>query len=173
MWHKITVEQYQQVYELSKAGLDDVDKLLQVIGILYNLTEAQVNDLPVKVYHRLIEDIQQTFTSFPGSGPHKAKIKAGGKTYQLSYQVEKMRYGQWVEVQHFLEQGIIEHLHLIAASIASPVRFGCIKGKNDSKTHDKRADDFLQANFKDLYNSVVFFCSASKGLRNLIQASLT
>jgi hypothetical protein len=164
MWHKITVEQYQQIYQVHQEEIEDIDKMIRIIGILYDMSESQVNDLPVPQFHKLTAEITQTFKEPLGEGVASKRIKAVGRTYQICYKPGKLRYGQWVELMHFMKGGIIPNLHLLAASVANPVRFGIVR-PNKSETHGKRAEDFLQANFLETYNSVVFFYQCLIGLK--------
>jgi hypothetical protein len=157
MWHKITVEQYQQIARVQAEPLEDMDKLIAVIGIIYDKTESQVNDLPVPLFHRLTAEVNELFskglqTNIPGK-----YIKANGHKYRMIYKAAKITYGQWTEIMHFLNGDLIQNLHLLAASIAGPVKYG-ITHKNNSDQHEAVATDFLQANFAQTYNAVVFFC---------------
>lgn len=158
MWHKITVEQYQQIYQVYKEPIEEIDKIIHIISILYNKSEHEVNNLPVTTFHKLTAEINQTFSPELKTTIAYKYIKANGHRYKLSYEVGNLRFGQWAELQHFLKGNLIENLHKLAASIAAPMRFGIIAGKNDSEQHEKVANDFLQANFLKTYSSVVFFC---------------
>lgn len=155
MWHRITVEQYQQIALIQANRMEEVDKLVQIVCILYNMTESQVNDLPLTRYQELVRKAGETFSNVPEVKAART-IKTGKRRYFMQYDCQKLRYGQWVELQHFLKGDFIQNLHLIAASIAQPVRFG-VRGKNKSEQHEQRANDFLQANYRDLYASMVFF----------------
>lgn len=169
MWQSITVEQYQQIHAVQKEKGDDGEKLLQIICILNNLTDEEAQDLPIKTYHNLTATALQLFERKPEEKYHK-RIRIGRKVYKMAASPNKLRYGQYIEVQHFLKGGIIENLHFLAASIASPVRFG-FAFKNDSSRHEIVANEFLQANFLKTYESILFFCAAlhqfNKGYKSL------
>jgi hypothetical protein len=173
MWNKITVEQYQAIHAINNEDGDDIDKLLRIVSILYNKTEKEVNDLPVTTFHKITAEIAALFSAGLPERKTRKRLRIGGRRYMMQYNVGKISYGQWCEIQHFLKGDLIENLHLLAASIAAPMKWGLLTGKNDSRNHEKVSTDFLQANFLDTYSSVVFFCASLTGLKNPIPDSST
>jgi hypothetical protein len=166
-WRDITVEQYQLINGINNEKIrrdqskedNDLEKMIRIIALLFNKTETEVNNLPVDHFHRLTAHITNLFT-YDFKGKERHTIIANGKRYAFDYEIGQMRHAQYVEAMSFLKDGkIIENLHLIAASITCPMTWYFKRGVNDSSTHAERANDFLQANFQDTYNSVVFFCA--------------
>lgn len=156
MWDKIIVEQYQQITAINKQEMAEDEKIVQVIQILFNLTEAQVNDLPLSTFQQYATQAGIAFQTLR-PGQWKKTIKANGKRYRLQYDPATLRFGQYIELQHFLKGGLVENLHLLAASIARPVQFRFFTMPNRSEQHAQVADDFLTANFLDLFSCLVFF----------------
>lgn len=157
-WDKITVEQYQLIHSVVHQDLDDVDKSIRIIGVVYNLTEDQISKLPYDLFLKRVDEVVKLF-SIPKQGRAKRSIVANGKRYAFDYNIGKQRFAQYMESQHFLKSGLVENLHLIMASIARPVTFRIFKGKNKSEDHEQVAADLQKANFLELYHSAVFFCS--------------
>lgn len=158
-WKNITVEQYQLIHSVIKQNINEIDKTIRIIGIIYNLTEDQIYKLPYDTFLKYTDEVTHLFTIPKGEERAKRSVVAGGKRYAFDYNIGKHRFAQYIEAQHFLQGGIVENLHLIAASITRPVYCRVIRGKNDSAKHEERANDFLKANFLEVYYSVVFFCS--------------
>lgn len=159
MWRKISVEQYQQIQKINASPLEDMDKTIQIIMVLFDLSEQGVDELPVKKFQDLTLQLAQTFSAPLKQAIPKKSIRAGKTKYRLQYEARKITYGQWTDVHHFSEGNIIENLHHLAAIIAKPA--GLFKSK---ASHEKIAEDFLHANFMDTYNAVVFFCLTSCAL---------
>lgn len=156
MWKRITVEQYQQLDAINGQDLDDLDKVIAMVSVVFNKPEEDVLELYPKQFNALAVQIGTMFTAIPNRAA-KRIIQANGKRYAIDYNIGQYRLAQYVEAQHFLKAGLIPNLHLIAASLSSPYTI-FRKGKNDSENHAEIAENFKQANFLDTYTAVVFFC---------------
>jgi hypothetical protein len=162
MWDQITVEQYQQVQRLNKEPLEDLDKMVRIIQILFGLSENQVNDLPVPRFNEMVAKVTETFSSGLKAGIPPKSIRVGRRRYRMLYAAKKLTYGQWTDLQHFLNGDTIENLHYVAAVIATRKRL--FKAKPNFQAV---ANDFLNANFLKTYNAVVFFCLTMTGLKKV------
>lgn len=168
-WNEVTVEQYQKITAIQAATAApgqspedlEIEKTIRIISTLYKIPEEQVSQLPVDKFHRYVVDLNNLFLSTK-EGEHKKMIRANGKRYAFTYNIGEFRMAQYVEAQEFLKRGLIENLHLIAASISQPVTWYFKTKPNDSLNHEKVSEDFKKAPFMDVYNSVVFFCDVLK-----------
>lgn len=157
MWHRLTVAQFQKIHALQEQDIDPVDKVLQAVAIAFNLSDEEANALPVGKFNKYAKQVGECLTTPDFARRARRFIRAGGHQYRLTYNTDKLPFGQYIECQHFIGGGIVENLHLIAASISGQRRLW-LWGVESS--HDERAEDFKSANFRDVYCSVVFFCSA-------------
>jgi hypothetical protein len=149
MWSKVSVEQYQSIHLIVKEQSDDVEKIVRVISVLYGLTDQEANRLPLGVFKERAAEACKMFDKPLTGRPHK---RIGLRF--IDYNVPQIRFGQYVELQHFLKGGVIENLHFIAASITDP-----IIGKNNSKDHDRIAEGFKSKPSLPVYASVCKFLS--------------
>jgi hypothetical protein len=157
-WEKITVAQYQNIYQISKADIDNDERASKYLSILLNKTEKEVLDLPLPVYNKHCSDLAKSFTEeIPGEPQRYIRTD---RLYRVNYEISTMRAAQYAEVKTFLQGGVIENLHLIMASVVDPVIDYVIwrkPVKNDSINHTERANNLLQAKFIDCYHTAVFF----------------
>jgi hypothetical protein len=158
-WNNISVWQYQNIVKtLANKDEDDIDKSFKLIGIVYNMTENQVDSLTQAEYKAKLKECD-FLNSMPEGKPVKV-IKVNGKRYRLIYDVTRMPFGRYVESKAFVGD-IYGNLHKLGATMVIPQKrnwFGLwVDDKYDASKHEDYADDILQANFQDVYFSLVFF----------------
>ena len=158
-WNNISVWQYQNIVKtLANKQEDEIEKSFKLIGIVYNMTENQVDSLTQAEYKALLKECD-FLNSMPEGKPVKV-IKVNGKRYRLIYDVTRMPFGRYVESKAFVGD-IYGNLHKLGATMVMPQKRNWlglwIDDKYDASKHEDYADDILQANFQDVYFSLVFF----------------
>lgn len=170
-WESITVQQFQDIYKLSlNTNADEMTKVERVIGILFDKTEQQVENLSMSEFK---DYANQCAFIMSGDIPGKPikKLKANGKKFYINYDPKTLRHRQYVEMLHFGKKPM-ENMHLIMASVVQPVNWFGVRGKNDADNHDEIANDLLNARVIDVYHSCLFFCKLYINLINNIKAYL-
>jgi len=173
MWDKINVWQYQQIYNVIKTkdkNDTDLDTDVKLIAIVNNMTEMQIDSLPLNKYAELKETI--SFLNEPINGKAVKYIPISkNKRYKINYDVSKMPFARYIESKVFSED-LYGNLHKLAATMIIPQersRFGFWVSKPyDASNHKDYADDMLEARFVDVYHSLVFFYQV---YRNWIEIS--
>ena len=173
MWDKINVWQYQQIYNVinTKDNNDtDLDTDVKLIAIVNNMTEMQIDSLPLDKYAELKQTI--LFLNEPINGKAVKYITISkGKRYKVNYDVSKMPFARYIESKVFSED-LYGNLHKLAATMVIPQernRFGFWVSKPyDASNHKDYADDMLEAKFTDVFHSLVFFYQV---YRNWIEVS--
>lgn len=144
-WSKISVEMYQHINDINESDMEDDDKLLMTLCALTGKTERQLDMLGKSKWGmvrfvRLVAVLKKRLAVLTKVGKPVDKL---GK-YRFNYDIERMKFSQYIEIQHFMKQGQIESLHLVAASMC----------ENEEVTHPQRARDFLQLPFLPVLWSV-------------------
>ena len=172
MWQKISVWQYQQIYNVlnSKDKNDtDLDINVRLVAIVNNLTEMQVDSLPLNEYAELSKSI--TFLNEPINGkPVKFIRTSNSKRYRINYDVSKMPFARYIESKVFSED-LYGNLHKLAATMVIPQKKKLgfwVDLPYDASSHQEYANDMLEAKFVDVYHSLVFFYQV---YRNWIEVS--
>jgi hypothetical protein len=158
-WNNISVWQYQNIVKtLANKQDDEIEKSFKLIGIVYNMTENQVDSLTQAEYKAKLKECD-FLNSMPEGKPVKV-IKVNGKRYRLIYDVTRMPFGRYVESKAFVGD-IYGNLHKLGATMVMPQKRNWlglwVDDKYDAAKHEDYADDILQANFQDVYFSLVFF----------------
>lgn len=156
-WTTIKLYQFQQIAKI-KAGADDTvaDVNSKVIAVLMNMTERQVDAMPMKWFIAKSKELDFLDEPIPVVKP-KQLIRVNGKRYRFTYDVQRMRFARYIESKEF-SKDFIGNMHKAAASMVEPMhKYLPIRLKYDSTKHQDYAADLQQARFIDVYNSVVFF----------------
>ena len=158
-WNNISVWQYQNIVKtLANKQEDEIEKSFKLIGIVYNMTENQVDSLTQAEYKAKLKECD-FLNSMPEGKPVNI-IKVNGKRYRPIYDVTKMPFGRYVESKAFVGD-IYGNLHKLGATMVMPQKRNWIglwvDDKYDAGKHEEYAEDMLQANFQDVYFSLVFF----------------
>lgn len=155
-WQTITLQQFQAIHALSKRDdMDELDRVSQVICILYDKTEAQVDDMSLAEYNKLATECKVYLTDKIPGKPVKS-FRVGTRRYAINYKPTTLKHRQYVEILSFSEKPV-ENMHNIMASLVQPIRWG-VKRPNEAIDHSKIADDMLNAPLLAVYHSCVFFC---------------
>jgi hypothetical protein len=172
MWEKINVWQYQQIYNLYNSKdkyTTDLEVDSKLVSIVNDITEAQVDSLPLSEFNKLKESIK--FLTEPIVGKPVKYIKISkSKRYKINYDVSKMPFARYIESKVFSED-LYGNLHKLAATMVIPQkkRYGFwVTEKYDASKHEQYSDDMLTARFIDVYHSLVFFYQV---YRNWIEVS--
>lgn len=158
-WNNISVWQYQNIVKtLANKEADEIDKSFKLIGIVYNMTENQVDSLTQAEYKAKLKECD-FLNTMPEGNPVQI-IKVNGKRYRPIYDVTKMPFGRYVESKAFVGD-IYGNLHKLGATMVMPQKRNWlglwVDDKYDAGKHEEYAEDMLQANFQDVYFSLVFF----------------
>lgn len=158
-WNNISVWQYQNIVKtLANKQDDEIEKSFKLIGIVYNMTENQVDSLTQAEYKAKLKECD-FLNSLPEGKPVKI-IKVNGRRYRPIYDINKMPFGRYVESKAFVGD-IYGNLHKLGATMVMPQKKNWlglwVDDKYDASNHEDYAEDILQANFQDVYFSLVFF----------------
>ena len=160
-WNELTVWQYQQIYPIvTKPEKDwtNLDVESKLVGIIYNLTDTQVDSLSISQFNNLRGTLD--FLDHKIEGKPVKYTEVNGKRYRFIYDVQQMKAARYIESKVF-STDLINNLHKLAASMVMPQRktwYGkWVDDKYDAAKHSEYAADIQASNFVHIYHSVVFF----------------
>ena len=144
--------------------MHEFDKEINVCACLSNQTPYDIENLDFGDYTQLKRKINWVYNT-----PPKAAPVNHWNRYQFIYDIRKINTGRYISLQSFLQVGIVENLHNLAAVIIKP-RWG----KYDPTLHEKYAEDIGNAPFIAVYSSLLFFCALfSEFIRHSLPADMT
>ena len=160
-WNELTVWQYQQIYPIvTKPEKDwtNLDVESKLVGIIYNLTDTQVDSLSISQFNNLRGTLD--FLDDKIEGKPVKYTEVNGKRYRFIYDVQQMKAARYIESKVF-STDLINNLHKLAASMVVPQKktwYGrWVDDKYDAAKHSEYAADIQASNFVHIYHSVVFF----------------
>ena len=133
MWDKITLYKFQQVEAINSKEMDELDKMLFTICMVFDYTEYQLDNLPLKKESKLTNKITKIFSS-----DFKEKIYKRIGWYFIDADVSKLTFGQYIEVAFFLSNGPLLNAHYVMASISHT-----LFNKNNADKHREKSQYFL------------------------------
>lgn len=159
-WKDINVFQYQQIMDLygNAKDMTELDIAYKVTGIVMDLTENQIDSLPLDQLKPLLEQVAFVHEQ-PKPQPEKY-IKVNGKRYRCIYDVRKMPCARYIETKYF-DQDRISNLHKLAAGMVIPQKRNWlgmwVDDVYDAGKHSEYSEDMLAAPITSVLGSVVFF----------------
>ena len=149
-WNKITLFKFQQADRINSSDKSEVDKLLFTTCIVFDKTEYQLDNMPVKKVNKLVTKVSEIFQSEFNPQP----CKRIGK-FKMNYHPSTLTFGQYIEISFFIE-GRIGTAHYAIASIVS----------KDAETHRQRADYFLHQPVTKIVGSLNLFTEKFQSFNN-------
>lgn len=142
-WSNISLAKFQQIKEVNKQDISDIDKVLFSVCIIYDITEFELDNTAPKKVLRMSEIVSKVFES-----PFNPKAKRKIGRYFISYHISKMTFGQYVELAFFLQEPE-KHAHYIMATVSKKWLRG-----HSAKDHRKKANYFLTHPVTDIMGGV-------------------
>jgi hypothetical protein len=158
-WQDINLFQYQRLLPILQES-ENIEQYSKIIGVLYNMTDNDVNSLSVDEYLTLKARVNLLLNTDIKGNPVKY-IKLKGRRYKCIYDIKNLPAARYIESKVFSDD-FIGNLHKIAATMVMPMKktiFGWKVQKYDASKHEVYAQDMLEARFVDVYHSSVFFLS--------------
>lgn len=161
---KLTIEKFQELYQISSMEMDDLDKSILLVQVLTGKSKDEVEALPLAKFNKLCLKITNAFEGLNkkmNADKPKQIVKVNGNWYFLNYEITKkpMTAGRYVETATF-SSDIIGNLHKIMATMANPMEWtwkGLRLKKYDALDHERISNDMLQMDFSVAYHSALFF----------------
>jgi hypothetical protein len=175
-WNELTVWQYQQIYPIVTKPEKDwttLDVESKLVGIIFNLTDTQVDSLSVKQFNNLKATLD--FLDDKIEGKPVKYTEVNGKRYKFIYDVQQIKAARYIETKVF-STDLVGNLHKLAASMVMPQRktwWGkWVDDTYDAAKHSEYAEDLQGANFMHVYQSIVFFYQVYRNWIEVSQAYL-
>ena len=165
-WNNLTLWQYQQLMPtITNPDKDwtELDAEVKRLCIVTGLTEHQIDSLSLTALNELRKELE--FLDEPIEGKPVNYIEINKRRYRINYDIKNMPSARYIESKVF-SKDTLPNLHKIAASMVIPQKrnwYGkWIDQDYDASKHEEYAADMQEANFIDIYHSLVFFYQVYK-----------
>jgi hypothetical protein len=165
-WNNLTLWQYQQLMPtITNPDKDwtELDIEVKQLCIVTGLTEYQIDSLSLTALQELRKELN--FLNEEIEGKPINYIEVNKRRYRINYDIKNMPSARYIESKVF-SKDTLPNLHKIAASMVIPQKrnwYGkWIDQDYDASKHEEYAADMQEANFVDIYHSLVFFYQVYK-----------
>ena len=172
MWNKISVKQYQQIFQIINEeddGTQGLTKDMKILGVIHNMTLEELDGFSVTDINEMRKGLK-----FLEEQPKPVKVKmvkVNGKYYRFQPNIKHLPFARYIEAKAFSE-GIIENMHKIAATMFMPQKrtwYGLlVDDKYNASKHEQYANDLANANYAEVFFCFVYFYQV---YRNWIEVS--
>ena len=175
--NKITVDQFQRIVSIEANSIYTTsDKKIGVIAVLDGIPIEQVKKLTIAEVNKRYGEINAASKALPTLAA-KRFAHIGRKWYRFEWFIDEISAGQLVELYSYdmtSEQGVIDNLHLILATLSRECRVWKWWPKAyDGKGHKQRAEVMTQMKMGDVWGYAAFFLQLSEPLLTIMRRSLT
>lgn len=165
-WSDVTVGQYQQLAEIGKMELSDLEATQETIAVLFGLTINQVRQLKPLKMAKYVE--QLGFLKTEIIPRRRTVLYCKGYFYGVDYTFTDFQTSKYIESKYFM-QDFVGNIHNLLAVYTHQLKYGIIKKKPKISDFEKDAERLKAANIEEAMGVLVFFYPASNNLMKIIQ----
>ena len=165
-WKDVTVGQYQQLAEIGKMGLDDIEATQETIAILFGLTINEVRKLKPIQIAKYVE--QMDFLKTEIIPRRRTILYCKGYFAGVDYTFTDFQTSKYIESKYFM-QDFVGNIHNLLAVYTHELKYGLIKKKPKVSDFEKDAERLKAANIEEAMGVLVFFYPTFDNLMKIIQ----
>jgi hypothetical protein len=165
-WKDVTVGQYQQLAEIGKMGLDDIEATQETISVLFGLTINEVRKLKAIQIAKYVE--QMDFLKTEIIPRRRTILYCKGYFAGVDYTFTDFQTSKYIESKYFM-QDFVGNMHNLLAVYTHELKFGLIKKKPKVSEFEKDAERLKAANIEEAMGVLVFFYPTFDNLMKIIR----
>jgi hypothetical protein len=165
-WSDVTVGQYQQLAEIGKMGLDDIEATHETISVLFGLTINEVRKLKAIKIAKYVE--QMDFLKTEIIPRRRTILYCKGYFAGVDYSFVDFQTSKYIESKYFM-QDFVGNIHNLLAVYTHELKYGLIKKKAKVSNFEKDAERLKAANIEEAMGVLVFFYPTFDNLMKIIQ----
>jgi hypothetical protein len=165
-WSDVTVGQYQQLAEIGKMGLDDIEATHETISVLFGLTINEVRKLKAIQIAKYVE--QMDFLKTEIIPRRRTILYCKGYFAGVDYTFTDFQTSKYIESKYFM-QDFVANIHNLLAVYTHELKYGLIKKKPKVSDFEKDAERLKAANIEEAMGVLVFFYPTFDNLMKIIR----
>ena len=108
-WHSINIEQWYQIYQITKANISEIDRAAELLKVV--MCDPNADDVPIAVFAERLK-----FLDFLKDEMPKDKLKKeynfGGRIFELRAAPEKITAAQYIDYKNYAKEEEDEQLKI-------------------------------------------------------------
>jgi hypothetical protein len=165
-WSDVTVGQYQQLAEIGKMGLDDIEATQETISVLFGLTINEVRKLKAIQIAKYVE--QMDFLKTEIIPRRRSILYCKGYFAGVDYTFTDFQTSKYIESKYFM-QDFVSNIHNLLAVYTHELKYGLIKKKAKVSDFEKDAERLKAANIEEAMGVLLFFYPVYENLMKIMQ----
>jgi len=165
-WSDVTLGQYQQLAEIGKMGLDDIEATQETISVLFGLTINEVRKLKAVKIAKYVEQLD--FLKSEIVPRRRTILYCKGYFYGVDYSFTDFPTSKYIESKYFM-QDYVSNLHNLLAVYTHELKYGIIKKKPKVSDFEKDAERLKAANIEEAMGVLLFFYPVYENLMKIMQ----
>jgi hypothetical protein len=165
-WSDVTVGQYQQLAEIGKMGLDDIEATQETISVLFGLTINEVRKLKAIQIAKYVEQLD--FLKKEIIPRRRTILYCKGYFAGVDYTFTDFQTSKYIESKYFM-QDFVGNMHNLLAVYTHELKYGLIKKKAKVSDFEKDAERLKAANIEEAMGVLVFFYPTFDNLMKIIR----
>jgi hypothetical protein len=165
-WKDVTVGQYQQLAEIGKMGLDDIEATQETISVLFGLTINEVRKFKAIQIAKYVE--QMDFLKTEIIPRRRTILYCKGYFAGVDYTFTDFQTSKYIESKYFM-QDFVGNMHNLLAVYTHELKYGLIKKKAKVSDFEKDAERLKAANIEEAMGVLVFFYPTFDNLMKIIR----
>ena len=166
-WDNITIKQYMSVMKIiNDNDLKELSRVVKVIGALSDISEEDILRLPVSNINTLGAILNKFLRTKPNEDlNHIVKLK--GVEYGFHPKLSALTFGEWVDIDRYISEGVNDTLHKIMAILYRPViakKDGKYRIEEYQPCQERQQIMLDNLTVKDFYGVSVFFSDLGREL---------
>ncbi len=162
-WNDLSLKKYIRVMKVlrDKNITTDLEKVAKMIRILTDINEEDILRLPAHNVHVLGGYLARFLATEPNDELNHV-LKFNGVKYGFHPKLSDISFGEWVDIDNYIKEGVEDNLHKIMAVLYRPIKeITGDKYQIEEYTPSKERDQVMLDNLKvgDFHGVSVFFSS--------------
>lgn len=108
-WHSINIEQWYQIYQITKANISEIDRAAELLKVV--MCDNNADDVPIAVFAERLK-----FLDFLKDEMPKDKLKKeynfGGRVFELRAAPDKITAAQYIDYKNYAKEEEDEQLKI-------------------------------------------------------------
>jgi hypothetical protein len=165
-WKDVSVGQYQQLAEIGKMWLDDIEATQETISVLFGLTINEVRKLKAIKIAQYVE--QMDFLKTEIIPRRRTILYCKGYFAGVDYTFTDFQTSKYIESKYFM-QDFVGNMHNLLAVYTHELKYGLIKKNPKVSDFEKDAERLKAANIEEAMGVLVFFYPTFDNLMKIIR----
>lgn len=150
-YKKLNVSKYLELQSIDIEGKEEVDIQVNILSILYDMSEDEILELPIPEYKKLV--IGSSFLTIPPTPYDKIPdtIIINNKKYNVIKDIRRMSAGQYIDYQNYIKDKSPKMLPFLLSCFLIP------KGKKYGEDLEEVLEDINNLSILDAISLSAFF----------------